>query len=118
MKTQIAALLLLLTLTATAQPDPSKVKASITICEKDPQKVSVIINNPYNEKITIDVYSSEHGYLISKVSRVNDYRANLDFSTAVDGEYTIEISWSKGERIRKVVRMETKETFVRSAQFR
>ena len=118
MKNQFIALCLLFCIGAGAQTDSTKLKASITISEKDPQKVTVIVRNPENEKITIDVYSSEQGCLMSKVTQVNDYRANLDFSTAVDGDYTIEISCRGGERIRKVVTMETRETLTRKASLK
>lgn len=111
----ISVFFLLVSTTASAQSDSSQLKASITICEKDPQKVIVIVSNPTSEKITIDVYSVEHGYLLNKTTQVNDYRANLDFSTATDGDYTIEVSCRKGEKIRKIVRMETRETVIRAA---
>ena len=116
MKNFLLAINLFFAVAAGAQTtDTAKVKATITICDKDPQKVTVIVSNPMNEKLTIDVYSTEHGFLLSKMIQANDYRTNLDFSNAADGDYTIEVSCRKGEKIRKTIRMETKETIVRSA---
>lgn len=119
MKNLFFAIALLFAGAASAQStDTFKVKASITICDKDPQKVTVIISNPLNEKLTIDVSSAEHGTLVSKTIQVNDFHTNFDFTSAADGDYTIEVSCRKGEKIRKTVRMETKETIVPSAQLK
>ncbi|MES2329967.1 MAG: hypothetical protein V4539_10215 [Bacteroidota bacterium] len=118
MKNLFIATALLLSITAgagaqTADNEPAKVMATVSVCEKNPQKVTVTITNPAAEKLTIDVYSTEHGYLMSKTTKVNDYRANLDFSTAADGEYTIRVSCRGKERYSKTVAIGTHETTTR-----
>ncbi len=102
-----------------AQTDsPCRVKTTVTVCEKEPQKIAVMISNPDGEKLQVEVYSSENGYLFSKTVKVNEYRANLDFSTAVDGDYTIEVSCRNGEKIRKIISMQTSENITRQAKLK
>lgn len=104
---------------ATAQNnDTTKLSATVKICENNPQKITVIVTNPQSEKFTIDVYSRNEGYLYSQSVAKGDYKANLDFSTAADGEYTIEVSCRRGERIRKTVTMQTKELITRNASLK
>jgi hypothetical protein len=116
MKNLFFAIALFVACAAGAQStDTTKVKASITICDKDPQKVTVIISNPLNEKLTIDISSIEHGSLISKIIQANDFRTNFDFSGAADGDYTIEVSCRKGEKFRKTITMRTEQVTTRAA---
>ena len=123
MKKLITVFALFITVATNAQSSDTttgtnKLKAIITICDKDPQKVMIVVSNPTGEKLSIEVYNSAEGYLLQKTTRVNDYRANLDFSTAADGEYIVEVSCRNNERIRKTVRMETRESVIRTASLR
>lgn len=105
--------------TATAQnADTAKLNATVKICENNPQKITVIVTNPAAEKFTIDVYSKNEGYMYSQYVGKGDYKANLDFSTATDGDYTIEVSCRSGQKIRKTVTMQTSEVITRKASLK
>ncbi len=111
--------MLFATLSVNAQKsDSSRIKTSITVCENNPQKVTVVIDNPANEKLSINVFSAEHGDLFTKEITRGDFRTNLDFSTAMDGDYTIEVSCRRGEKIRKTITMRTHEVVTRSASLK
>ncbi len=118
MKNFFLAAAILLSIAGNAQSnDSTRVIATVSFV-KDTQKIMVAVSNPDAERITIDVYSSESGYLMSKVTKVNDYRANLDFSTAVDGDYTITVSCRGHERFQKTVCIGTRETSMRELTLR
>lgn len=103
-------------ITAGAQSaDSAKPQTSITICDKDPQKVTVVINNPLFEKLTLEVSSPEHGTLLTRTVQTVSFLTNLDFSEAPDGEYTVEVSCRSREKVRKTVHIETREFVYRTA---
>lgn len=117
MKTILSTIILLLSLSYVPAQDSTSAKLSATakVCEYDPQKITLIVSNPASQKFTIDVYSKEQGYLFSKTVSAGGFKANLDFSTAPDGDYYIDISCRNSERIRKTVNIHTNEIVTRVA---
>lgn len=116
MKTLFIAIFSFVSICASAQStDTAKLSAVVKVCETNPQKITLIVSNPNSEKFSVDVYSKEQGYMYSQVVTKGDYKANLDFSGAGDGDYTIEVSCRKGEKIRKPITMQTTEVVTRSA---
>lgn len=117
MNTILGPIILLLSISYTPAQDSirSKLSATTKVCESNTQKVTLIVSNPTSQRFTIDVYSKEEGYLFSRTVNTGDFKANLDFSTAPDGDYNIDISCRNGERIRKTVNIHTNEVVTRVA---
>ena len=74
----------------------------VTVNEQDHQKLMVTVSNPAGEKLNMIVSSYADGHVVDKPLNGTDYRGCLDFSTAVDGDYFLEISNKKQQVVRTV----------------
>ena len=86
----------------------ARFSAVFSVSDDDPQKVIVTVDNPLGEKLTIDVFSYELGYVLSKTVQGNTYKGSLNFSSVLDGDYIIQVS-SRKEKISRTFSMQTRQ---------
>src|SRR5690349_16576555 len=97
----LLAAMFLITISAHAQ-DSTSFAVSCSIHVKDHQKLLVTIANPSAEKLTMNIYNSGDGNVVTKPIETGMYRGCLDFSTAVDGDYTLEIAGKKHRTVKTI----------------
>jgi hypothetical protein len=97
--------------------DTTQLKVSVTLSESHPQKVTLVASRTGADKLTIDVYNYSDGYLLHKSIQGSDYRASLDFTNAVDGDYIIEVGCRR-EKIRKTVAIRSEEKLERKFELK
>ena len=86
----------------------ARFSAVFSVSDDDPQKVIVKVENPYGEKLSIDVFSYEQGYVLSKTVQSNTYKGSLNFSSVLDGDYVVQVS-SRKEKISRIFSMQTRQ---------
>jgi hypothetical protein len=94
--------------------EATKIKASVVVSEKDPQKVTLSISNPANERLMLIVSHVTNGQVYMKDISGLEYKTSLNFEGAEDGEYTIEVMGKKTERIRKKIRIQSEQIITRT----
>ena len=104
----IGTLLMLFVTSTMAQRDDRATKTedgfavNFSVNEANPQKLMVNVRNPAGEKLSMDVYSSEEGCLLSREVYGPVYHGCLDFSTATDGDYRVEIRGRDRTIVKKI----------------